>query len=308
MKKYLLVFLISIFSLTTTVNANSNENFIVTKVGKKIITNLDVKNKLLSTLIIAGEDINQKNIDGLKKETLKSLISLRLKEIELSEFNYKIPQQQINSFLAQISKNNIQELQNNFINYNVDFEVFLTNVKTEIKWRQFIYKNYADKIEIDDEAVDNEVNKILNSQSIKNKELNLSEIVISQNDNNNNDEIIAKIFDEIKTNGFEKTAVKFSITNSSKESGNLGWINEKALSEEIFNILKNMDINQISKPIFQANSILFLKINGKRELNKDLDKLKLKKNIIQQKQNEMFNLYSQSHLSKLKNKHLIEYK
>ena len=269
-------FLISIFSLTTTVNANSNENFIVTKVGKKIITNLDVKNKLLSTLIIAGEDINQKNIDGLKKETLKSLISLRLKEIELSEFNYKIPQQQINSFLAQISKNNIQELQNNFINYNVDFEVFITNIETEIKWRQFIYKNYADKIEIDDEAVDNEVNKILNSQSIKNKELNLSEIVISQNDNNN-DEIIAKIFDEIKTNGFEKTAVKFSITNSSKESGNLGWINEKALSEEIFNILKNMDINQISKPIFQANSILFLKINGKRELNKDLDKLKLKK-------------------------------
>lgn len=307
MKKYLLVFLISIFSLTTTVNANSNENFIVTKVGKKIITNLDVKNKLLSTLIIAGEDINQKNIDGLKKETLKSLISLRLKEIELSEFNYKIPQQQINSFLAQISKNNIQELQNNFINYNVDFEIFITNIETEIKWRQFIYKNYADKIEIDDEAVDNEVNKILNSQSIKNKELNLSEIVISQNDNNN-DEIIAKIFDEIKTNGFEKTAVKFSITNSSKESGNLGWINEKALSEEIFNILKNMDINQISKPIFQANSILFLKINGKRELNKDLDKLKLKKNIIQQKQNEMFNLYSQSHLSKLKNKHLIEYK
>ena len=50
---------------------------------------------------------------------------------------------------------------------------------------------------------------ILNSQSIKNKELNLSEIVISQNDNNN-DEIISKIFDEIKTNGFEKTAINLA--------------------------------------------------------------------------------------------------
>ena len=97
-EKYLLVFLISIFYLASTKNINSNENFIVAKVGKKIITNLDVKNKLLSTLIIAGEEINQKNIDNLKKETLKSLIALRLKEIELSKFNYKVPRQQINFF------------------------------------------------------------------------------------------------------------------------------------------------------------------------------------------------------------------
>ena len=68
-----------------------------------------------------------------------------------------------------------------------------------------------------------------------------------------------------------------------------------------------MKINQVSDPIIEANSILLLKLNDKRELKKDIDLINLKK-IIQQKQNEMFNLYSNSHLSKSKNKNLIEYK
>jgi len=40
----------------------------------------------------------------------------------------------------------------------------------------------------------------------------------------------------------------------------------------------------------------------------DINIKKLKNNIINQKKNELFNLYSRSHLSKLKNTSLIEYK
>ena len=67
-----------------------------------------------------------------------------------------------------------------------------------------------------------------------------------------------------------------------------------------------MKINQVSDPIIEANSILLLKLNDKRELKKDIDLINLKNNST--KQNEMFNLYSNSHLSKSKNKNLIEYK
>ena len=49
-------------------------------------------------------------------------------------------------------------------------------------------------------------------------------------------------------------------------------------------------------------------MNAKRSVNKNIDKTRLKNSIIQRKQNEMFHLYSKSHLSKLKNKTLIEFK
>ena len=70
-----------------------------------------------------------------------------------------------------------------------------------------------------------------------------------------------------------------------------------------------MNINDISSPIQKQNVVIFLKLTDKRKTkaeNIDVDELKEK--LISQKKNELFNLYSRSHLSKLKNKSLIEYK
>ncbi len=70
-----------------------------------------------------------------------------------------------------------------------------------------------------------------------------------------------------------------------------------------------MQPGEISEPIKKQNSILFLKINDRRvsETNK-LNLSELKKNLLNQRKNELFNLYSQSHISKLKNSILIEYR
>ena len=69
-----------------------------------------------------------------------------------------------------------------------------------------------------------------------------------------------------------------------------------------------MEINQISDPIIQGDNILFLKLNNKRKINKKIDEDKLKKILIQEKQNQIFDLYAKGHLSKLKNNTLIIYK
>ena len=86
-------------------------------------------------------------------------------------------------------------------------------------------------------------------------------------------------------------------------------MNTKALSKEVFGILSNMEIGDISKPIKSNNSLLFLKLADKRKKKLSDNELKFyKENLIAQKKNELFNLYSKSHISKLKNNTLIEYK
>ena len=45
----------------------SLENSIVVKIDNQIITNFDIKNKILRTLILSSKELNQKNIDNLKK-------------------------------------------------------------------------------------------------------------------------------------------------------------------------------------------------------------------------------------------------
>ena len=309
MKKYFFLIFFFSFFLFLTNNLQSNiQSSIILKVDKKIITSFDVKNKILSTLIIAGNDITQANIDQLKEQTLENLIYIKLKEIELERFDFKVNKQRVNKFINRVSGNNKEKLKNDFKSNGLDFNLWVREIETEFKWQQFIYSKYSNKIEIDESFIDIEIKEILKSR-FNNKEVNLSEIEIFQNDEFSNSDLISRIFDEIRKYGFEDTALKFSVSSSSSEKGNLGWINIKTLSKKINNVLKNLKPGQVSKPIIQTNSILFIKLNSERILeNNDIDEELLKKNLIRRKQDELFNLYSRSHLSKLKNNSLIEYK
>ena len=70
-----------------------------------------------------------------------------------------------------------------------------------------------------------------------------------------------------------------------------------------------MKVGDISEPIERQGSLLFLKLNDVKESQVNIsDKEELRKKLIDQKKNELFTLYSNSHLSKLKNTSFIEYK
>ena len=308
MRKIFLLIYITTFLLSSSNYLLSNiKNSIVVKVDNKIITSFEIKNKILSTLIIAGSEINQKNIDNLKGQTLENLIYYKLKEIELEKFNFKVNKQRLNEFMNRISNNDILKLKNQFENFGLDFNLWRQELETELKWRQFIFLKYSKKIDIDQNFIDNELERIINLNSL-NLEVNLSEIEIFQNEQISNEKLISSILKEINDNGFDETAIKFSVSNTSSDKGSLGWINTNTLSKKINDIIKNLEPGQVSKPLVQTNSILFLKLNSKRNLKStDIDKEKLKKNLIQQKENELFNLFSNSHLSKLKNNYFIEY-
>ena len=225
MKKYTVLIFFIIFNIIYSIELRANlNNSIVVKVDKKIITNFEVKNKILRTLIIAGNEINQSNINSLKKQSLDSLINLRMKEIELENFKFKIDKRRIDSYVNLVSRNKPQELKNKLINYNLDYDLFLKEIETELKWQQFIFKEYSNRIEIDEILIGKEIEKIFLSQA-KNYEVNLSEIEIFQNNTKSNNELISEILNEINDYGFDDTAVKFSISNTSSQKGNLGWIN-----------------------------------------------------------------------------------
>lgn len=299
----LVFFIINLNNLLTAL-----ESSIVVKVDNKIITSIEVKNKIIRTLILSGNEVNQKNIDNIKRQTLESLIFNKIKETELEKFDYKISSQRLNSYLNKITENNIKEFKKKFVDYGLDYQLFVDEMELELKWQQFIYFKYKNKIEIDENIIKDDLDRIIKSASL-NKEVNLSEIEVFQDEKISNDIIISKIMDEIKKNGFENAALKFSVSNTSTQKGNLGWINVNVLSEKILKEISNIKPGQISKPIVQTNSILFLKLNSERNIQTDdlVNKEKIKQSLVQRKQNELFNLYSKSHLSKLKNSYFIQY-
>ena len=305
--KISIIFFFLIFFLNGILNAKI-ENKIIVKVGNEVITSFEIKNKILRTLILNNSNINQENIDKLKEQGLDNLINIKLKENELKKTNVEIDTNRINEYLSKISSNDIAKLKNLFIQNNVSFELFIDELKTEFRWQKFIYQKYSKKIEVNENSLNDEIETLLKDQ-LEVKEVNLSEIQLLNNQNINNKKFIQNIFDEIKQNGFENTALKFSVSSSSSEKGSLGWINIKTLSKSIYDLVSNMSPGDISEPIIQSNNILLIKLNKERKVSRtDLDKDEMKKKLIKQKENELFNLYSISHLSIIKNKYFVEYK
>lgn len=283
------------------------ENKIILKIENEIITNYDIKNKILSTLVLANKEINQDNINKQKKEALEALIKFKLKKIELSNHNFTYDNNKVNAYLNSISSNDIQGLKKTFSDNGIDFDFFIDEVKTQFKWQQLIYKIYSKKIFIDENSIQKELDQILKNQT-EVEEYNLSEIEILVNNDNSDLEKILNIENQIKKYGFEITAAKFSNSSTSSNNGKLGWLNAKSLSKEIYDILKKMDIGTVSKPIKKENTVTFLKLNDKKISKlKNLNMVELKKNLMSQKTNDMFRLYSRSYLSKLRNTVLIEY-
>ena len=161
---------------------------------------------------------------------------------------------------------------------------------------------------IDSLQVENELKDLIKIDENL-KEYNLSEIELVVDENENLKDKIEYINQQVNSIGFDQVAFNLSISSSASNNGDIGWVNAKSLSKEIFEILDEMEIGQISRPIIIENNILFLKINKIRTKKLDNDNIiKLKKDIINQKKNELLNLFSKSHISKLKNNSFIEYK
>ena len=296
----LVLFLIS----QPTIAVNNN---IELKVGNKIVTSYEIKNKILISLIISNQEINQTNINKFKERSIESLIQKKIKEIELDKYNFVADKKKVENYLESISSNNIDKLKEQFEINNLSFELFTEEIETQFKWQQLIYKRFAKNIEIDKESINAEIKKILENQN-NSFEFKLSEIEISINNGNLDKKKIDEIKKSINDIGFEETAKKFSNSSSSINSGDLGWINSNILSKKIFEIVKKLNIGQVSEIILDQNTATFLKLNDKKKSTiKKVDIENLRKKLINRRMNEIFELYSQSLVSTLKNSTLIEY-
>ena len=116
-------------------------------------------------------------------------------------------------------------------------------------------------------------------------EFELAEIEIILEPGKNAGEIIEEVLNEIKTNGFENTAINFSKSTTSKEKGYLGWVNEKTLNDEVYQIVSKLNVGEIGEPLKKQNSVLFLKLINKKSVRaNDIEKEKLKKLLLIEKE------------------------
>ena len=142
----------------------SLENRIIVKINNDIISSYELKNKILTTLILANEEVNQENINKSKPLVLKNLIELKIKKNEINKYKIDISESEFLENLNAYAKNDLNDLESKFKMNEIDFEIFKEDFKTEIIWRKLIYNLYNKKVEIPESEINLQLKKIINEE------------------------------------------------------------------------------------------------------------------------------------------------
>ena len=270
------IFLILIFFLFTNFSYSKIDLQIIMKINNQIVTSYDIE-KESNYLLALNPKLNEINKKDLLKLAKKSMIKEMIRKSEIlkyKEINLDNPRNQ--NILRNIMLNLDFSSQLQFERYLNDFDISIDDLKKKIgienEWKNLVYSKYSTSVKIDNEKL---IDKI--ERSIKEEfsiEYNLSEIVFIENQNISLKDLSKKILESIKINGFENTANLYSISDSSKVGGKIGWIKKNNLSSEINRELENLKINSYSNPIKIDNNYLILKINDIKQITVKIDKQK----------------------------------
>ena len=277
------------------------------KIDNEIITNLDILEEKKYLIFLRP---NLKNLSKVELSNIaeNSLIREIIKKKELDrifkdEENLKFVEEIKKNLFRFKNVNNEDEFKSLLVKNDVSYKTIIQKMKYEAMWNELIFQKYSSFVKVDKSKLKDELKKKLSKN--RKYEYNLSEILFEIQNKEFLDKKYKEIIEYAKSKGFKNAATKYSISNSSDKGGEIGWIKETMLSENLNKILGNMKKKEISKIIKYPNGYLIIKINDKKEMKQIIDTDKELKDMINFEQNRQLNQFSLLFYKKLKQNIII---
>ena len=247
--------------------------YIAFKIDDEIITNIDIA-KETKFLIALNETLKTLNKNQLIDLSKKSIIKETIKKKELLKY-FQLNQEDpfLNTFLENLyvtlNLNNLSEFEI-FLN---EYDLTVKDVKKKIEidhyWNKLIFEKYKDQLDIDKDTI---MEKISKKEKIKDKKIyKLSEIIFEKDQNTSLEDKVNNIIESINEIGFKNTANLYSVADSNKYGGNIGWVEEISLSNKISKILNKTDLGNYTETIKVGVNFLILKIDDIKFENTEID-------------------------------------
>jgi len=298
MKKFFVI----LFIFIAIGHAQSIEVKIIHNIENEVITNIDIKNefKYLMALNNSLKELDKEKILSISNESIirekikKNEISKNFKEIKLNDDYIDIL---LKNIYTRLNLNSINE----FKLYLKDYELTLNKIKTKITidalWNELIMQKYNSKITINED----EIKKgILKNSKIQSKEYQLSEIIFEVKNKEEIERKYNEVIKSINEIGFENSAATYSFSESAKIGGDIGWVNENSLNDNIKRNINKLQIEEITKPIILSNGILILKLMNTKNIETNIDLENEFKKAINYERNRQLNQYSKIYYNKIK--------
>jgi peptidyl-prolyl cis-trans isomerase SurA len=298
MKKKILIFLFTAIYF----QVQSIETKIIHNIQNEIITNIDIKNefKYLVALNNSLKELDKETILNISNE---SVIREKIKKIEISK-NFK--EIKLDEGYSELLLKNIYlrlnlKSINEFETYLKDYDLKIIDIEKKITidalWNELIIKKYSSKVVINEARIKE---KLLKNSKIQSKEYQLSEIIFEVDNKEEIEKKYEEVVKSINEIGFENSASTYSFSESAKIGGDIGWINEISLNNNIRKNISSLEVGEFTKPIILSNGILILKLINIKNSETTIDIENELKKAINYERNRQLNQYSKIYYNKIK--------
>jgi peptidyl-prolyl cis-trans isomerase SurA len=262
-------------------------------VNDDIISVLDLAMRLQLAIIAAGVQDSEDVRRRLTPQVLNSLIDERLQLQEADRLDIQVPDVQIAAALEQIaSQNNMTEGQ--FLTMlrsrGVIPTTLIDQIRAQIAWQQIVQRRVLPNVVIPPEEIEEVASRLTARRGTV--ERRVAEIFIPVESTAKEAEAQAdanRLFEELRRGAnFAGLARQFSQSGTATLGGDLGWVRDGELDEELNAALAQMSPGEISVPVRTLSGfhILFLRDMRKNE-GQEIDRGRIAESLTNQRVDQL---------------------
>lgn len=243
-------------SLCSVANASAQQSHgIAAVVNDDVITTWDLKQRALFMMKTQGIEPTEEAQKRILQQAMRNLVDEKLELQEAKKYNQTISEPAIDNGVKTIITRNgisVDDFKQRLAKQGVSINTLRDQVKAEIAWQRIISGLYGSRIRISDAQIDETLNRL--TASANKPSYRVSEIYIEASPEIGGMDgamqgAIAMLEQIKKGAPFPVLARQFSSATTAANGGEVGWVHEGELREELDDVLKQMKKGDISNPI-----------------------------------------------------------
>ena len=239
-------------------------------VNDEVISKFDVDQRVNLFLVTSGIERTPQNIDGLRRQVLRTLIQEKLQLQEARDSEIEISRAEINAAMQDMASGtnrSLNEVEKFLKENNVHIRTMEDQIEAELAWSRFVRGRFGGQVSIGELEIDETLERA--EAAMNQDRVNISEILLLANDQLDGQRLMSEalqIVQQLRAGiNFGAVARQFSAASSSASGGNLGWIPVNQLDENIVPIIEIMAAGDISDPIETSAGIYIVQLNSKQQ-------------------------------------------
>ena len=246
-------------------------------VNDQVISLYDVDQRVDLFFATSGIEKSPEMTERMRDQVLRSLVDEKLQMQEATRVEIQIEETEIEERMELLAKQDNRTLDGikEFLETkSIEENTLKAQIRAELAWNQFVRRNFGGRIKVGDPEIEEQYEKAV--KAVNQTRYLVSEILLNL-DNFSTEQQVRQLSGEIvkqlqSGTSFPAVARQFSIAPTAGQGGQLGWISADQLNPRLSQVIRQMQVGQISPPIPTTGGVYILALVDKRAGGNDPSK------------------------------------